>query len=477
MERLLQQPLRRRKAVAGLVAAGLSALLAAYYADSRVSSSSLDERTLFRHLLRRAGFGLAPNEVTTWQSLGWDNAVDRLVNYEQVANHDLEALLAQYHFDLTTPNGIRLWWLVRMAYTARPLEEKMTLFWHGLLTSSLGKATPSEMIRQNQFFREHALDNYGVILKGISRDVAMMRWLDLAENRVGHPNENYARELMELFTMGPGHYTEVDVREAARAFTGLVLRKDGNDYVSAFVPSQHDRGSKTFLGRTGNFGPDDIVDIILEQPATAPFLATKLLRFFVTPTPSPELVERIATTLQKTNYSIKAAVKDILLLPEFREPSAYRSLIKSPVEYLVGAIRQLGAHGNLQFAPQALKLMGQDLFAPPNVAGWPGGTSWLNSGTWLARLNAANTLVTQRAMVQFDFHSLLGDPLPQDPQGVVDRLAEVFVDGQLADPQRQILYDHAGPAAAYHQSPDQWLDQQGRSLVYLFLALPEYHLN
>jgi len=203
VERVLQQPLRRRKAVAGLVAAGLSALLAAYYADSRVHSSSLDEPTLFRHLLRRAGFGLAPNEVTTWQGLGWNEAVDRLVNYEQVANHDLEALLAQYHFDLTTPNGIRLWWLVRMAYTARPLEEKMTLFWHGLLTSSLGKATPSEMIRQNQFFREHALDNYGVILKGISRDVAMMRWLDLAENRVGHPNENYARELMELFTMGP----------------------------------------------------------------------------------------------------------------------------------------------------------------------------------------------------------------------------------------------------------------------------------
>ncbi len=227
------------------------------------------------------------------------------------------------------------------------------------------------MLAQNRFLRQHALADYGTILKGIARDPVMMRWLDISGSVRGRPNENYARELMELFTLGVGNYTEQDIREAARAFTGFVTDREGR---VSFVRARHDDGPKTVLGRTGRRGPDDIVDIILDRPEAAVFLARKLLRFFVRPDPSADSVAEVARVLRETGFSVKSALRRLFNLPEFSSPEAYRSLVKSPAEYVAGAIRQLGAEMDGPGLPAMTAQMGQTLFNPPNVAGWPGST-------------------------------------------------------------------------------------------------------
>jgi len=476
----LYQRLNRRSLVAGVAAAGLGAALAAYHFESPARSAPLDDQALYGHLLRRAGFGLAPGELGQWQQLGWNAAVDRLVDYQSIPNDALETRLTSLNLDPTNAADIMRWWIVRMVETARPLEEKMTLFWHGLLTSALTKARPAEMMVQNQFLRANALADYGTILKGITRDPAMMLWLDTATNRKGHANENYARELMELFTMGPGHYSETDVRESARAFTGLVLRrpsKDGVGTTSVFLPGQHDSGQKAFLGQTGNFGPDDIIDIILQQQATPLFLAHRLLVYFLTPTPDQQTVNTIAGVLKQNNYSTREAVRAIFLLPEFRANDAYRAGIKSPAEYAAGTLRQLGVKAEGPYVPYAMTRMGQQLFNPPNVAGWPGGTAWLNSGTWLMRLNLGNYVTASRKPVPLDVQTIFNGQQPAAPRDFVDRLVAQLIDGNVADSQRQLLHDYAGSSTAYSSNFAAWFDQNGRSLIYLILALPEYHLN
>lgn len=439
-----------------------------------LAPTTLSERQRFGHLMRRAGFGASSAELDRWIALGWPGAVNTLVDYESISNQPLEDYLSSLNLDLTKAADIQRWWLIRMIGTTRPLEEKMTLFWHGLLTSALTSAKPPLMLAQNRFLRTHALDDYGTILKGITRDPAMMRWLNTIENRKGQANENYARELMELFTLGPGNYTETDVRESARAFTGLVVRQATG--ATVLVPSLHDDGVKIFLGETGNFGPDDIIDIILRQPAAAPFLATRLLRFFVTQNPAQESVSTIATVLTRTNFSVKEALRALLNLPDFQNPANYRGLIKSPAEYLSSTIRTIGARTDARLFPYAMVPMGQILFDPPNVAGWPGGAAWLNSGTWLARLNVANALTSNQSLVQFDASSLLGAQSAGSPQQFVDRLVELLLDGDLEDDQRQILHDFASQDGSPSISRT-WLDTRGRAVLYLILCLPEYHLN
>lgn len=504
--------LNRRSAIAGLTLAGMGAFLAACRIDApshtptasadtatataaiqqaatgspgatpaaadtgtiTIAPASLSDRQRYGQLLRRAGFGASPAELNDWMKLDWSSAVDKLVDYESIPNQNLEDHLTSLNLDLTKAVDIQRWWMIRMIETARPLEEKMTLFWHGLLTSALTAAKPPLMLTQNQFLRAHALDEYGTTLKGITRDPAMMRWLNTIQNRKGTANENYSRELMELFTLGPGNYTEVDVRESARAFTGLVVRPATGKTV--LVAAFHDEGQKTFLGQTGNFGPDDIIDIILKQPAAAPFLATHLLRYFVTPNPSKTTVDTIATVLTQTNFSVKEAMRSLLKLPEFQDPANYRGLIKSPAEFLASTVRTLGAQTDAKVFPPAMVLMGQILFDPPNVAGWPGGAAWLNSGTWLARLNVANALTSNRSLMHFNAASLTVDQAAATPQSFVDLLVNVLLDGDLEENQRQILYDFASAGGSSATSLD-LLDSRGRALIYLMLALPEYHLN
>jgi uncharacterized protein (DUF1800 family) len=454
-------------------AAGASSGSSTGASMNRSATLPLSQRARYSHLLRRAGFGTTPSGLVEWLELSWTEAVNRLVDYDGISNQALEDRLTALNLDLTKAPNIQRWWIIRMAETTRPLEEKMTLFWHGVLTSGLNSAKPPAMLTQNRFLRQHALDDYGTILKGITRDEAMMRYLNTIENKKGHANENYARELMELFTLGPGNYTEQDVRESARAFTGLTVRAGG---ATVLVRADHDDGTKTFLGRTGNWGPDDIIDIILEQPAAPPFIAGRILRFFVSPNPSQASIDAVAKVLRDTGFSIREAMRTVFNLPEFSDPAAYRNLVKSPAEYLVTAIRQLGAETDGRFYAAAMTPMGQTLFQPPNVAGWPGGADWLNSGTWLSRLNVANTLIANRDAVRLDPADWFGGGLPTAPEAHVDRLAEILLDGNLADDQRRVLYDFARGDTATPGSRE-WFDGRGRALVYLMLALPEFHLN
>ncbi len=459
--------LTRRQALSGAALLGMGLVLQAAVRTTRAAHAEpLDERVKIAHLLRRAGFGASPRELAEYQALGLSGAVDRLVNYEQVPNVELEVRLNEQGLDLSDPLDLRRWWVLRMVHTARPLEEKMVLFWHGLLTSSLAKAMPPLMLAQNQFFRAHALDDFPSILKGISRDPAMMRWLDLETNRKGHANENFARELMELFTLGVGNYTEQDVREVARAFTGWALDRSNPEAPAwYFNQNQHDSGLKTILGQTGAFTGDDAIDIIVRQPAAARFISTKLFRFFAYPDPEPEVIDDLAATFTSSGFSIRAVVQRILSSDAFFSDRAYRAIIKSPTDLVVGTARTLELETIGTPLVQAIDAMGQTLLLPPNVAGWPGGPAWMGTGAWLARMNFANRVSSGQVGTPAPGSLLTQLGSGGDPVGT---LVDGLLDGVLGQPQRDVLASYLAAA------PD--TEERQRGLVYLAMALPEYHL-
>jgi uncharacterized protein (DUF1800 family) len=296
---------------------------------------------------------------------------------------------------------LRGWWLYCMLQGGHPLREKLTLFWHNHFATSLAKVRSSTlMFGQNCLLREHALGRFGPMLQAISRDAAMMVWLDSNNNVKGKPNENYARELMELFSLGVGHYNEKDIREAARAFTGW--RTDGKGF--AFDARLHDSGPKTVLGQTGAWDGGDVVRIVLEQPASARFLVRKLYHFFVSEkaVPPDSLVEPLCKSFRKSDYDIAGLVRTILASRHFYSDHAFRQRVKGPVEYVLGAVQTVYRRYGEQDAeyrslPQRMLVswlgaMGQHLFAPPNVKGWPGGPSWLNTSTVLQRDNFAGAV-------------------------------------------------------------------------------------
>src|SRR6202023_305487 len=298
----------------------------------------------------------------------------------------------------------------------------MTLFWHGLLTSGLDKSGTEQMYTQNQLFRKMALANFDDLLKAVSKDPAMMVYLDTETNRKGKPNENYARELMELFTTGIGHYTEDDVRESARAFTRWTL-KGGTQLrytmQSVFNARYFDSGQKTFMGKTGNFTGDDIVEMLVPLRATAERLSTRLFSFFAYPNPEPEIVHHLADTFQKSHYNVGAVVREVFSMDAFYSAKAYRALGRSPAERTAQSLRTTGADAKgFLAAANAMAPMGQVLFYPPNVAGWPAGTSWINSSTLLTRLNFVNA-ATQR--------------MPSSPTiPTLDQLTSTLVDANLS---------------------------------------------
>src|SRR5437660_2174089 len=354
------------------------------------------------HLLRRGGFGARSEELSVYQNLGFGGAVDRLINYQQASEDDTENRLKALNLNLVKPTDQQRWWLLRMAWTQRPLLEKMTLFWHGVLVSSYrkvgGAMAYGRMMVQNQFFREHAFDTFDNILLGITTDPAMLFYLDLTKSTKKAPNENYARELMELFTLGLGHYTQQDVYEAAAALTGWHVK----GLTSRYLPRDHNDLTKTFLGQTGNFDYKDVVRILANHPATPWFIGRKLFTFFVYENPSSDDLKPLVDTYVQSGHNMGAVMRTLLLSPQFSLPKAYRSRVKSPTEYVVGAYRALGMHTNGMGLNTATTLMGQTLFDPPNVAGWPGDKVsglWLNSGTWMTRLNYIDALLVRGSFV------------------------------------------------------------------------------
>ncbi|MFM0336571.1 DUF1800 domain-containing protein [Paraburkholderia fungorum] len=280
---------------------------------------------------------------------------------------------------------LRAWWVREMASTPSPLTERMTLFWHNHFTSGQDKVQyPQQMALQNMLLRRDALGNFGELLHDVAKDPAMLQYLDGASNRKGKPNENFAREVMELFTLGEGHYTQQDVSEAARAYTGWSLDPDTAGYV--WRPNQHDDGEKTVLGQTGPFDGDQVLDILLARPETATFVTAKLWREFVSDTPDAARIAPIAAQFRASHYDIKVALRGLFMSDAFWDDDNRGVLVKSPAEFVVGTLRafDIGYDNTAPFAAQ-IRTLGENLFYPPNVKGWPGGTAWINSSTLLAR--------------------------------------------------------------------------------------------
>jgi uncharacterized protein (DUF1800 family) len=376
--------------------------------------------TTAAHLLNRAGFGGAPGEIDRLVALGPAQAVRHLVDYEGApdadsnpswAIHDpergerLKALRAaspeerrkmqqeEQKHQRERIIELRAWWLQRMASGSRPLQEKMTLFWHGHFATSTEKVRNAYLMwRQNDLFRRSGTGNWLELLVAVAKDPAMLVWLDQAQSRKEHPNENFAREVMELFTLGEGHYTERDVTEAARALTGWSYDRMAEDFVTR--PVWHDQGAKTIFGQTGNFDGEEFLKMLVAQPQAARFITAKLWNYFAGTPPSAELSDALATAFRNAGNQFKPLLRTMFLCEEFYSPAVIRNQVKSPVQWLVGSVRVLERPLPPPLVCVGLtRNLGQDLFAPPNVKGWDGGLSWITTNTLLARYNEAATLI------------------------------------------------------------------------------------
>ncbi len=422
------------------------------------------------HLLWRAGFGGSRAELARFRDMGLQATIDHLVDFESVDDSSLEARLAEQELDLEGKlNHLQRWWLQRMAYTERPLQEKIALFWHGILTSSFKKTGDGpQTLQQNQLFRTQGMGRYSDMLKAVSRDPAMMIYLDSRSNKKAAPNENYSRELMELFSLGIGRYSEDDVRESARAFTGWQLKRKTEFF---FNERQHDFGDKTFLGQTGDFDGDDIVDIIMAKPEAAEYIGARLWRFFAYDDPEPEVIARLSAIFRSNHTEIRAVVRAIFESDEFYSDRAAAALVKAPVEVAAGAVRALEI--DTDFAPldRIIENMGQILFVPPNVAGWEGGAAWINSSTLLQRVNLSNAIATgRRNRLRFEPTRLVSEDGADGAEAVVTFFGDLLLGGRLRPTEQRLL------VSFLEALDDRPLDERLRSVVYLMLASPDFQL-
>ncbi len=361
---------------------------------------TLDEA---RHLLARTGFGPSRADVEALAGLSRAEAVERLLSqaretpvtslpdwyagWKPPQRRSLDQAARQALRKQTIDQAVELktWWMAEMLASPAPLTEVMTLFWHNHFTSGLRKVkAPALLLRQNLLLRRHALDNFGDLLRAVARDPAMLLYLDNARSRARAPNENFARELLELFTLGEGHYGEQDIKQVARAFTGWSLERETGEFV--FRAAWHDRGPKKILDRVGNFDGEDVIGILLAHPRTASLIVEKLWRAFVSERPDPDEVARLAALFRTGGYEMRPLLRALFTSEAFWAADIRGRLIKSPVELIVGTLRlfeiEAGEGPRLMLLSRRL---GQDLFEPPNVKGWPGGTAWITSDTLLLR--------------------------------------------------------------------------------------------
>src|SRR5436190_158208 len=376
--------------------------------------------TTAAHLLNRAGFGGPPAEIENLLSLGPEKAVSHFVDYEKIPDDTADPTWAkpdperaekfmaarrageeerrkllreQQQAQRQHITELRGWWLQRMAKGPRPFQEKMVLFWHGHFATSFEKVKESYLMwRQNELFRRLATGNWLEILFEVAKDPAMLLWLDQAQSRKQHPNENFAREVMELFALGEGHYTEKDISEAARALTGWSYDRTSQKFVER--PLFHDTGRKTIFGKESDFDGEDFLEMVVAQPQAARFITAKLWNFFAGEMPSEDLTTALASTFRRAGNNFKPVLRTMFLSEEFYSPSLIRNQVKSPVQWLVGSVRMLERELPPPIVCFSLtRNLGQDLFAPPNVKGWDGGLSWITTNNLLARYNEAATLV------------------------------------------------------------------------------------
>jgi uncharacterized protein (DUF1800 family) len=444
----------------------------------------MDPRKRMAHLLRRAGFGVAPRELDQRLAAGFERTVQDLLEFHGTDDGlaDLDRLVGGI-LDFNSIDDVRTWWVYRMVHTRRPLVEKMAFFWHGHFATGIGKVgNAGWMAQQNQIFREHGLGRFGDLLQRVARDPAMLSYLDGASNRKAHPNENFAREVMELFTTGLGAYGERDVQEAARAFTGWQLKEGA----FAFNPADHDHGSKTFLGQTGPFDGSDILRILSQHPATASHLCRKLFVFFAYDGPDERALQPLLHAWNRSGGSVREVLRALFLSETFSSPRAWRAKIKSPAEYAIGSIRALGGTVTPRAMVPLMARMGQDLFNPPSVKGWDGGPGWISTSSLFERFNFAAALTAQRGgegTSHVEPEAIFEGVQPTGLDDVLERTVAHLLDGELPSASRWAL-------RAYLEVPEdskakpapfafdrRFVDGKLRGLLHLVLSTPEYQLS
>lgn len=479
-----------------------------------------------QHLLNRAGFGGTERQIAILAKMGLDKSVEYIIEYKRITDpspvqsedfdNDImrpltnserqivkkarqggdEAALETFRqerqrrqrADRKQIADMEEWWIKRLIETPRPLEEKLTLFWHGHFTTGYRTIENSfHMYQQNAFFRTHAMGNFKEdLVRGIVHDPAMIQYLNNHQNRKESPNENLARELMELFTLGEGEgYTEDDIKEGARTLTGYTFKDDA----FAFQSRQHDDGVKTIFGRRGQFDGDDFVNLIFTKPSASTFIIWKLYRFFINdlphgPTPdATKFVGQLASVFKRSNWNIKSVIKAMLLSEHFYDEENIRSIIKSPIQLIVQAMRTINPPDRkklLRTLSLASNLMGQKLFAPPSVKGWDGGRSWISTSTMFMRQNTLLFLITGQRPdgyawdadgSKYDAISLLGGRTKSPKQAVRYLLTNVLCNPSVQQEREDALLD-------YLKTQRNVIDNRTvTGLLTLITAMPEYQLS
>jgi len=457
------------------------------------------------HLLRRAGFGGTPEESETLAAAGMDGAVEQILASperdwpappptdpeEHVRRREFLRLLRENRtnnrsaydaFQRETRNtleALRMWWLERMRSADGASREKLTLFWHGHFATSQTKVRFNHlMLVQNETLRRLGMGPFRELCVALVRDPAMLLWLDGRRSRAKAPNENFAREIFELFTLGEGHYAEEDIREAARCFTGWTVRMANGE--AFFAARRHDDGVKKLLGKSGKFGAEDAVDIICSQPRCAEFLATKLWEFYAYPRPEADLVKSLAAHYREHDLRTGDMLRMIFTHPEFYSTRARATQIKSPVQWMVQAARETGR----QLLPPIIALplaaeLGQNLYMPPSVKGWDGGTAWINSATLIRRSNTARLFSVAAAplpvadadsMNSVAWNKVAPRETRVDAAALSDRLKKVF----LAVPPGSATSNRLDSVLAGVDFPCG--DDAVREASVVLLGCPEYNL-
>jgi uncharacterized protein (DUF1800 family) len=465
----------------------------------------LTDLQLMAHLFRRAGFGATRDELEAALDKGYEATVEELLHPEN-APDVAEDLLERYYLDVKESfqlDGAQVGWVYRMINTKRPLEEKMTLFWHGLFATGFNKCDdPRVITKQIRMFRRHGLGNFRELLVELSRDPAMIYWLDNNQSRGDAPNENYGRELLELFSMGIGNYSEDDVKAAARAFTGWTLAPTlprqpyGRfDWEFEYRPELHDDSTKTFLGETGQWNGEDIVSIVVKQPAAARFIARHLYNFFVADEPQvpawptvpprdPEAIDTLMDAYMTSQYDMRAVLRTLFLSDFFRSEQAYFAKVKSPTELVIGTVRLTKDFSFPKLGLREISLecryMGQDLLNPPSVEGWHTGKEWIDTGCLVERINFAAQQVSD---VRKPGVRLIVDRVraasPLSPEGFVDTCLDLAGPVRLRPKTRAALIDHVQPGGElrFDAGEEQAATQRVSELLQLIVATREYQLN
>ncbi|HTI51712.1 MAG TPA: DUF1800 domain-containing protein [Planctomycetaceae bacterium] len=435
------------------------------------------------HLLRRAGFGAPPAQVAAAVERGLEATIDELFadadDEEQEFQRTFNAINGKL-VNAGDPGVCQSWWVYRMLTTRVPLREKLTLFWHGHFATSIHKVEDTQlMLQQIETLRRLGFGSFRELVVAVARDPAMIVWLDGEANNKEHPNENFARELMELFTCGIGNYMEKDVLEAARAFSGW--HRAGTTF--SFNAAEHDQGVKNILGRRGKFDGGDVIDLLMAQPATPRFIARKLLRFFALPNPPDDVVAEAAELYDRTQLNTRLFLRELFQSQYFFSDDCVRTRIASPVEFVIGTVRTLNVRQSAADLIDDLNSMGQELLAPPNVKGWDGEEKWINSTTLAARLTYARSLPEKNSEGNsFNPHCPVEQFVPlesKSPASIVEKLSQLLLQGEISpetrgDLEKFLTAGDDGP------SPEAFRDDEGfratkvRQLLGVMLALPEY---